>query len=188
MSFNFNHVDDEFGFGNSNSISPWGVFPVTAKQACEEELGGIIVPNNPLNNFTFNRNGYLFTSDSSVYSGEQSLNLQKLMSLEEPFFAFGQPPGYGLNSYEFVIYYTDKKRVFMMNIPHGGAFMDNKESAKKINEAFKKLEEFISSSSSASENNKRGLFYKHELGGFSPIFDIDCKSLEFREVKSESIK
>lgn len=186
MNFSYMSSDNVPGLGDFNSISPWGVFPFTAKQVCEEELGAIIVPDNPLNQFIFNQNGYLFTSDNSIYSGEQPLILEKLMSLEEPFFAFGQPPGHGLNDYKFVIYYADIGRVFMLSVPHGGAFMNNEASAKKINQAFQELEKFIKTPYESTEGIKKGLFFKSELRGYSPIFDVDCKTLEFRETEVKS--
>ncbi len=181
-------MDFDFSLDHYSDLPPtWSIPNIFASKICQEELGGINVCEALQNQFNyFTQCGYLFTSDSCIYLGEEYPTLEKLMSLKEPFCAFGQPPGHGLNEYEFVIYYADAGRVFMMNIPHGGAFMDNAESAQKINEAFQKLEEFILSPQNIPEGSKNGLFYKYGLGGFSPIFNIDCKTLEFRD--STSIK
>lgn len=157
------------------------------KYACDESYGGINIPDDLLLKCpTLSQDGYIFTSDYSVFSfrNESPLNLPELMPLKEPFFAFGQPPGYGINNYNFVIYYADQDRVFIFDIPYGGVYMDNESGKEKINEAFQKLTEFISDSLTSTDEYKFGLFYKYHLGGFA-LFKVDRKTFEFSDMQKK---
>lgn len=152
------------------------------KKQYETDFKGIILSDKLLDQFHLFPTGNIYTSNFSVYSGEKDIRLPDLMKLTKPFFAFGQPPGYGFNNYEFVIYYSDKERVFMLKIPYGGIYMDNVEGQKIINEAFQKLEKFISDSPKPAENAKVGFFFKNVLG-FSPYFNVDKKTFDFTQIK-----
>lgn len=184
-----------FDFARADSVDPninghgqdFNVTKNRVKKFYNENFREISVPDKLLSKFPkLEQSHYIFTSDAAFFSGNNDLpSLPKLMSLKEPFLAFGQPPGYGFNNYNFVIYFADKNHVFMMDIPYGGVYVDNDEGAKKINEAFQKLVNFSANTSGISDGSKLGLFYKSELGGFSPIFNVDRKTLDFREVKKK---
>jgi hypothetical protein len=86
--------------------------------------------------------GYYFSSKDEFMGDIGIPKFYEMLDGKSNLVAFGHR-GYGFNSYHFELYYINNALGYELEIPFGGAFMDNDAVAKEISNALQKLPGFI---------------------------------------------
>jgi hypothetical protein len=131
------------GYGKPRELPPFEKTDIAAINAFEKELG-IIIPRVIYESVPMYKFGYYFSSKDGFLGTHTDPAFIELVEnkANAPLVAFGQA-GYGFNSGRFELYYINSTLGYKLNVPFGGAFMDNDAIAKKITETLAKLPDLI---------------------------------------------
>jgi hypothetical protein len=127
------------GYGEPEKLPPFNRTNIEEINAFEKELG-ITIPQEIYKSLPMYKFGYYFSSKDGflgTYTDPGFIELLKDGS-HIPLVAFGQA-GYGFNSGRFELYYINDALGYKLDVPFGGAFMDNDAIAKDITEILAKL-------------------------------------------------
>jgi hypothetical protein len=139
------------GYGEPKELPPFERTDIAAINAFEEELG-ITIPPKIYESVPMYKFGYYFSSRDGFLGTYVDSEFIKLLKDKNnaPLVAFGQA-GYGFNSGRFELYYIDNAFGYRLNVPFGGAFMDNDAIAKEITETLAKLPDLIAKYKSSDD-------------------------------------
>jgi hypothetical protein len=124
-------------------LPPFDRAGVEEINAFEKELG-ITIPREIYGSTAMYKFGYYFSSKDGFLGTHTDHHFIELLKDKSnvPLVAFGQA-GYGFNSGRFELYYINDALGYKLDVPFGGAFMDNDAAAKEITETLAKLPALI---------------------------------------------
>jgi hypothetical protein len=132
--------------------------------AFEKELG-IAIPREIYESIPMYKFGYYFSSKDGFLGTRTDSEFVELLEDKSnvPLVAFGQA-GYGFNSGRFGLYYIDDALGYKLNVPFGGAFMDNDAIAKEITEILAKLPNLLAKYKSSGGEAITAIFDRGKSG------------------------
>ncbi|MDR2432739.1 MAG: hypothetical protein LBD34_03230 [Puniceicoccales bacterium] len=146
------------GYGEPEKLPPFDRASKEEINAFEKELG-IAIPQEIYKSVAMYKFGYYFSSKDGFLGTHTDPEFIELLKDRSncPLVAFGQA-GYGFNSGRFELYYINDALGYKLNIPFGGAFMDNDTIAKEITEVLAKLPALIGKYKSSDDKTITVIF------------------------------
>ncbi|MDR2629062.1 MAG: hypothetical protein LBC30_03685 [Puniceicoccales bacterium] len=151
-------------YGEPIKLPPFDRAGVGEINAFEKELG-IKIPREIYGSIPMYKFGYYFSSKDGFLGTHTDHHFIELLKDRSnvPLVAFGQA-GYGFNSGRFELYYINDTLGYKLDVPFGGAFMDNDAIAKEITKLLVKLPVFMRKYKSSGDKTITVIFDRGETG------------------------